>query len=114
MQYHHIHSANSFEYDKQSSKSENLSQKKSVFVRYKPRNGSQASNVLKVLKILGAATTSFTKRDIDKALLQHNYEKIKQWKKCKETLIKNGYIEPDPSVQFEAFFMTNKAQEYLN
>jgi hypothetical protein len=36
---------------------------------YKPKQGSQASFVMKALKLLNATSCSFTKKDIDKWLL---------------------------------------------
>lgn len=57
---------------------------------------------------------SATKKDIEKCLMENNYDKIKQWKSCKDNLLKNGYLEVDHSVDYEAYFLTDKAQEYLN
>lgn len=46
--------------------------------------------------------------------MENNYDKIKQWKSCKDNLLKNGYLEVNHSVDYEAYFLTDKAQEYLN
>ena len=53
------------ECDSRSIKSDNLGRKNN----YKPRQGSQAANILKALKMLNASVNSMTKKDIEKCLL---------------------------------------------
>jgi hypothetical protein len=94
--------------DEKSVKSENLSRQGI----YKPRQGSQPENMMKAMKLLNASVRSVTKKDIEKCLLENDCEKIKQWKCTKNSLINNGYIEQDSSVDYEAFFMTSRGEAF--
>lgn len=51
------------------------------------------------MRNLNATQNSVTKKDIDRYLLENNYDRLKQWKNAKDNLVKNGYVEVDPSMQ---------------
>ncbi len=66
---------------------------------YKPKLGSVAGLILKAMRYLNATQNSVTKKDIDRYLLENNFDRLKQWKNAKDNLLKNGYVELDPSIQ---------------
>lgn len=65
---------------------------------YKPRSNTQSHTILKLFHLLNGTDNSLTKKDIDKAALENGYDKVKQWKKNCDSLVKGEYIEKDPSV----------------
>ena len=82
-------------------------------INYKPRQGSQAANILKILKLGGANLKSMTKKDIEDVLCSKGHEKPKQWKNSKEQLLKNSSIAIDPNFDYESFFLTEKGSNFV-